>query len=77
MVLAFFMVVRRVELSFVMLKRLTVLCGVLALGLVLGGCTRCGWIWDQSNQPASCRSDAPQPAGMAMPLLSALDLERH
>jgi hypothetical protein len=27
------------------------------LGLTLGGCTKCGWIWD--NGPSSCRADVP------------------
>jgi hypothetical protein len=28
------------------------------LGLALGGCTKCGWIWNDS--PRSCRADAPR-----------------
>jgi hypothetical protein len=43
-----------------MLKRLTILSGVLVLGLALGGCSRCGWIWNEGQPaPQSCRSDAP------------------
>ena len=43
-----------------MLKRLTILSGVFALTLVLGGCTKCGWIWDEwRSSPQSCRTDAP------------------
>ena len=43
-----------------MLKRLTILCGVLTLSLALGGCSKCGWIWDDwRSAPQSCRSDAP------------------
>ncbi len=42
-----------------MLRRLTILSGVIALGLTLGGCTKCGWFWDDlRSQPQSCRSDA-------------------
>jgi hypothetical protein len=32
-----------------------ILCLVLA-GLALGGCTKCGWIWNEG--PRSCQSDA-------------------
>ncbi len=43
-----------------MLKRLTILSGIFALGLVLGGCSKCGWIWNDWQSPTqSCRSDAP------------------
>lgn len=58
--------------GFVMLKRLTLLSGVLALSLMMGGCTKCGWIWNE-GQPASCRDDAQKPAAAA-PLLAAFDL---
>jgi hypothetical protein len=44
-----------------MLKRLTVFSSVIALALVLGSCTKCGWIWDEGRAPASCRDDAPKP----------------
>jgi hypothetical protein len=44
-----------------MLRRLTIVSSVLALGLVLGGCTKCGWIWDDwRSQPQSCRNDVPK-----------------
>jgi hypothetical protein len=47
-----------------MLKRLTVLSSIIALALALGGCTRCGWIWNDWQSPASCRDDARKsPAG--------------
>jgi hypothetical protein len=49
-----------IAMSFVMLKRLTILSSVIALGLVLGGCTRCGWIWNDWQAPASCKDDAPR-----------------
>jgi len=58
MVLPFLMI--RVVMSFVMLKRLTILSGVIALSLVLGACTRCGWIWNDWQAPASCKDDAPR-----------------
>jgi len=28
------------------------------LALTLGGCTKCGWLWDQA--PHSCHSEAPR-----------------
>ena len=35
--------------------------GVIALGLVLSGCTKCGWFWDDlRSSPQSCRSDIPK-----------------
>jgi hypothetical protein len=44
-----------------MLKRLTILSGVIALGLALNGCTKCGWIWNDWQSPAkSCRDDVPK-----------------
>ena len=44
-----------------MRKRLTVLCCLLAFGLTLGGCSKCGFWWDEwSNRPAkSCKGDFP------------------
>jgi hypothetical protein len=44
-------------------KRLTLLACLLALGLSLGGCTKCGFIWDDWKSPAkSCRDEAPKPS---------------
>jgi hypothetical protein len=41
-----------------MFRRLVLLGGVIAIGLALGGCTRCGPIWDDWMQsPKSCKSD--------------------
>jgi hypothetical protein len=40
-------------------KRLTIVAAVLGLGLALGGCSKCGFIWDEW-QPRSCKSDAPR-----------------
>ncbi len=40
-----------------MLKRLAILLGVIAVGLALSGCTKCGPIWDDwLNSPKSCRA---------------------
>ena len=38
-----------------MFKRLTVLACVVAFGLTLGGCTKCGFVWDDG--PRACHSD--------------------
>ena len=44
-----------------MLRRLTIVSSVIALGLVLGGCTKCGWIWNDWQSPAkSCRDGVPK-----------------
>jgi hypothetical protein len=41
-----------------MLKRLVLLIGVVACGLALSGCTKCGPFWDDWVQsPKSCKSD--------------------
>jgi hypothetical protein len=50
----------RVNSDFMMLKRLTLLSSVLALSLVLSSCTKCGWIWNDWQTPASCRDDIPK-----------------
>jgi hypothetical protein len=39
-----------------MFRRLFILSGIIALGLVLNGCTKCGPIW-ADWLPKSCRSD--------------------
>lgn len=44
-----------------MLKRLTVISSVIAFGVLLGGCTKCGWLWDDwRTTPQTCREDAPR-----------------
>jgi hypothetical protein len=44
-----------------MFKRLTVISSLIALGLVLSGCTKCGWLWDDwRSQPQSCRDGTPK-----------------
>jgi hypothetical protein len=41
-----------------MLRRAAVIIGLIALGLALGGCTKCGPIWDDWMAPAkACKSD--------------------
>jgi hypothetical protein len=37
-----------------MTHRLFAISCLVLLGLSLGGCTKCGWIWDDG--PKSCRS---------------------
>jgi hypothetical protein len=39
-------------------KRLAALVCLVLLGLALGGCSRCGWVWDDG--PRACRADAPR-----------------
>jgi hypothetical protein len=40
-----------------MIKRVAIVCGVIAIGLILNGCTKCGPIWDDwTVSPKSCRS---------------------
>jgi hypothetical protein len=43
------------------LKRLTVLACITAFGLMLGGCSKCGFWWDEwgNNHPKSCKGDWP------------------
>jgi hypothetical protein len=39
-------------------RRLVLVLGVVAVGLALNGCTKCGPIWDDWMQsPKSCKSD--------------------
>jgi PBP1b-binding outer membrane lipoprotein LpoB len=38
-----------------MRKRLALLASILALGLLLNGCSKCGWIWDDHRKPGACR----------------------
>jgi hypothetical protein len=41
-----------------MFRRLILLFGVIAVGLALSGCTKCGPIWeDWMQSPKSCKSD--------------------
>jgi hypothetical protein len=40
------------------MHRLFALTCLVILGLSLGGCTKCGWIWNDG--PRACRSDHVQ-----------------
>jgi hypothetical protein len=41
-----------------MARRLTVLCGAVAILLLLNGCSRCGPFWDDWMAPSkACKSD--------------------
>jgi hypothetical protein len=41
-----------------MLRRVVLIVGIIAMGLALNGCTKCGPIWDDWMQsPKSCKSD--------------------
>jgi hypothetical protein len=41
-----------------MLRRWAIIIGLLGVGLMLDGCTKCGPIWEDWLQPQkSCRSD--------------------
>jgi hypothetical protein len=41
-----------------MFRRLAVVSGVIALGLLLNGCSKCGPFWDDwVRSPQSCKSD--------------------
>jgi hypothetical protein len=41
------------------IKKSGILLTIVLLGLSLGGCSKCGWIWDDWRAPGACRSDAP------------------
>jgi hypothetical protein len=41
-----------------MSKRLAAIFCLGLLAMSLGGCTKCGWLWDQSGR--ACHSDAPR-----------------
>jgi hypothetical protein len=44
-----------------MVKRLGILMAVVALGLMVSSCTRCGFWWDDwQSQPKSCKGDWPK-----------------
>jgi hypothetical protein len=43
------------------MKRISIAMAVITLGLALGGCSRCGFIWDDwRSAPKSCQSDLPK-----------------
>jgi len=42
-------------------RRLTIMASLLALTLSLGGCSKCGFWWDEwQSQPRSCKGDIPK-----------------
>jgi hypothetical protein len=41
-----------------MIKRLTIFAAIVGLGLSLGGCSKCGFWWEQ--EPRACKSDFPR-----------------
>jgi len=41
-----------------MMSRLTAILCLVLLAASLGGCTKCGWIWDDLGR--SCHSDTPR-----------------
>jgi hypothetical protein len=42
-----------------MRKRATTLLSIIVLGLMLAGCSKCGWIWNDYG-PRACRTEAPK-----------------
>ena len=44
-----------------MRTRLTAILCLLVVGLALGGCSKCGWLWDNTR---ACHADAPRAAAM-------------
>ena len=42
-----------------MITRLAALVCLAVLGLSLGGCTKCGWLWNDQG-PGTCHSDTPR-----------------
>ena len=43
--------------TFAMRTRLAAILCLLVAGLALGGCTNCGWLWDDAR---ACHADAPR-----------------
>jgi hypothetical protein len=41
-----------------MLRPLAMILCLALLGFALGGCSKCGWIWQDGGH--TCRSDAPR-----------------
>jgi hypothetical protein len=43
------------------MKGISIIAAVMALGLALGGCSKCGPFWDDwRSTPKSCQSDLPK-----------------
>ena len=46
---------------FYVFKRLTIVACVVCFGFTVGGCTKCGFWWDDwVKRPASCKGDFPK-----------------
>lgn len=44
-----------------MFRRISALATILALGLMLASCDKCGdWFWQQRSGPQSCKGSLPQ-----------------
>jgi hypothetical protein len=42
-------------------KRLTIVASVVAFGMMVSGCTKCGFWWDEwQSRPAACKGDFPK-----------------
>jgi hypothetical protein len=45
-----------------MLRRVSAVATILALGLMLASCDKCGdWFWQQHSGPQSCKGSLPRP----------------
>ena len=43
-----------------MFKRLTIVASIVAFGLMVSGCSKCGFWWDEWGRPAkTCKGDWP------------------
>jgi hypothetical protein len=43
------------------MERISIIAAIMALGLALGGCSKCGPFWDDwRSMPKSCQSDLPK-----------------
>jgi hypothetical protein len=40
-----------------MFRRVAILLSVIAIGMLLNGCTKCGPIWDDWQSSKACKSD--------------------
>ena len=48
-------------MRFRVFKRLTIVASVVAFGLMVGGCSKCGFWWDEwQSSPRSCKGDIPK-----------------
>jgi len=49
----------RLAMNRQMTVRLAALCGLVLLAASLGGCTKCGWLWNDQG-PGTCHSGTPR-----------------